>query len=71
MSCSILAARDRDAAASVAAELGMSTPDPAEFARQHALYSSAYSATPALAEALLVLGHVESALEFTGEAVRA
>ena len=71
MSYAVLAAPHRTAAASVAAELGMSAPDPTEWARQHACMSAAWLATPALAEALLVLGHAESALEFTGEAVRA
>ena len=71
MSLRILSAPHRAAAASIAAELGMSMPDPAEFARQHALCSSTYQrAAPAVAEALLVLGHAESSLEFTGELVR-
>ena len=71
MSFRILGAPHRAAAASVAAELGMSTPDPVEFARQHAFASGMpHRAVPAVAEALLVLGHAESSLEFTGELVR-
>ena len=71
MSMYILGAPHRAAAASVAAELGMSAPDPREFARQHALSSSViHRALPAVAEALLVLGHAESSLEMTGELVR-
>ena len=73
MSCAIIAAPNRAAAASVAAELGMSSPDPAEFTRQQCYVSSTMivPSAAAVAEALLVLGHAESALEFTGEAVRA
>ena len=72
MAMHILGAPHRTAAASVAAELGMSAPDPEEFARQHALCSSmnGHRTVPAVAEALLVLGHAESSLQFTGELVR-
>ena len=71
MSLRVLGAPNRAAAASVAAELGMSAIDPKEFARQHALSSGTTNrSVPAVAEALLVLGHVESSLEFTGELVR-
>ena len=71
MSMYILGAPHRAAAASVAAELGMSAPDPREFASQHAFSSSViHRALPAVAEALLVLGHAESSLEMTGELVR-
>ena len=71
MACAMLAAPHRAAAASVAAELNMSAPDPVEWARQYAFQSTSYSqALPAVAEALLVLGHTESSLSFTGEMVR-
>ena len=41
------------------------------FRRQHALSSAGSTrAVPTVAEALLVLGHTESTLEFTGDLVR-
>ena len=71
MSFHVLGTPHRAAAASVAAELGMSAPDPVEWGRQHSATScGAHRAVSAAAEALLVLGHAESSLEFTGELVR-